>query len=204
MNTIQELYRNSRLPINYQLEWDDAASRIRYAHLQALLPLQKKLAQLSSRFPESLEAYRAMYNNQDMQLKVARFLMGGNMRDSMLSDFGWAWRQVKPLTDVFDRDVSTSVSRSLCSLILGFYPNSIIQRFRLTSERRYRGMLKIVRCEIPGLGDSPRRPRIRGLRNGYFQCFWCLMHWEHIKVEPNVCSLNHPCRPLPLGPVYLC
>lgn len=170
MNAIQELYRNSRLPIIYQLEWDDAASRIRYAHLQALLPLQKKLAQLSSRFPESLEAYRAMYNNQDMQLKVARFLMGGNKRDAMLSDFGWAWRQVKPLVDVFDSDVSTyNASRSLYSLILGFYPNSIIQRFRLNSERRCRGMLKIVRCEIPGLGDSPRRPRIRGLRsNGCF------------------------------------
>jgi len=101
---LDELYRKSRLPMKIQLEWDDAASRIRYSHLQTLLPLQKKLTTLSSQFPDSLEGYHAMHNNQDMQLKVARFLTAGNMRDAMLSDFGWAWRQVKPLIDIYDRD----------------------------------------------------------------------------------------------------
>jgi hypothetical protein len=102
---LDELYKNSRLPINYQLEWDDAISRIRYSYLQTLLPLQKKLTTLSAQFPESLDAYRAMDNNQDMQLRVAKFLLApSSLREAMLSDFGWAWRQVKFLTDLFSRD----------------------------------------------------------------------------------------------------
>ena len=116
LTLVQDFYKKCRLPTGYQLEWDDAASRIRYAHLRTLLPLQKKLVGLSSRFPESLDAYHALYNNQDMQLKVARFLVAGNMKDAMLSDFGWAWRQVKPLIDVFDNDVS--IFCALCSFRL--------------------------------------------------------------------------------------
>jgi hypothetical protein len=79
---------------------------VRYAYVKTLLSFQKRLAQLSAQFPESVEAYHAMANNQDMQLRVARFLVApGGMRDGMLSDFGWAWRQVKPLIDAFERDV---------------------------------------------------------------------------------------------------
>lgn len=72
-----------------------------------LLPLQKKLVTLSARFPESIDAYHTLNNNKDMQLKVAKFLTApSNMRDGMLSEFRWAWRQVKPLLDDFERDVS--------------------------------------------------------------------------------------------------
>jgi hypothetical protein len=103
---LEELYKNSRLPINYQLEWDDAISRIRYSYLQTLLPLQSKLVALSAQFPESRDGYRAMDNNKDMQLRVAKFLVGTSaIREAMLSDFGWAWRQVKGLTDAFERDI---------------------------------------------------------------------------------------------------
>ena len=107
MDLVQEFYRSNRLSMNFLLECDDAISRIRYSHLQMLLPLQKKLATLSARFPESIDAYHALNNNQDMQLKVAKFLTApSNMRDTMLSEFRWAWRQVKPLLDDFERDVS--------------------------------------------------------------------------------------------------
>jgi hypothetical protein len=116
---LQEFYKNCRLPINYQLELDDAVSRIRYSHLQTLLALQRKLAMLSAQFPESIDTYHAMTNNQDMQLKVAKFLTApGNMRDAMLSDFGWAWRQVKPLMNVFERDVSVSNLGFFISVVL--------------------------------------------------------------------------------------
>ena len=67
-----------------------------------------------------------MNNNQDMQLKVARFLTApNNIRDAMLSDFGWAWRQVKPLLDVFERDVS------VCCLFFKsvILPNTLSQSF---------------------------------------------------------------------------
>lgn len=118
-DSMQELYKNSRLPINYQLEWDDAISRIKYSYLQTILPLQKKLVALSAQFPESLDAYRAMKNNHDMQLRVAKFLLASSsMRESMQSDFGWAWRQVKCLTDAFSRDVSADIYTHLVILCL--------------------------------------------------------------------------------------
>ncbi|KIM71273.1 hypothetical protein PILCRDRAFT_758204 [Piloderma croceum F 1598] len=102
---LNEFYKSNRLSIKYQLECDDAVSRIRYSHLQTLLPLQKKLVTLSARFPESIDAYHALNNNKDMQLRVAKFLSApSNMRDGMLSEFRWAWRQVKPLLDDFERD----------------------------------------------------------------------------------------------------
>jgi hypothetical protein len=107
LDLVQEFYKSNRLSIKYQLECDDAISRIRYSHLQTLLPLQKKLVALSARFPESIDAYHALNNNKDMQLRVAKFLSApSNMRDGMLSEFRWAWRQVKPLLDDFERDVS--------------------------------------------------------------------------------------------------
>lgn len=54
-----------------------------------------------------------MDNNQDMQLRVAKFLLApSSLREAMLSDFGWAWRQVKSLTDLFSRDVSIG---TICS-----------------------------------------------------------------------------------------
>ena len=163
-DTLQEFYRKCRLPTKHQLEWDDATSRIRYSYLQTLLPLQKKLATLSSQFPESLEAYHAMHNNHDMQLKVARFLMGGNMRDAMLSDFGWAWRQVKPLIDIFDRDVSIFVLFS--SLWFCLVPSSFLDldlKFYLAISRpisgqRFRDMSRTMRYGIPGNGL--RYPRV--------------------------------------------
>ena len=107
MGLVQGLYKSNRPSVTYQLECDDAISRIRYSHLQMLLPLQKKLVALSAKFPESIEAYHAMNNNKDMQLKVAKFLTAPtNMKDAMLSEFRWAWRQVKSLVDDFERDVS--------------------------------------------------------------------------------------------------
>ena len=62
---------------------------------------------VSTQFPDAADVYHTIDNNQGMQLKVVRFLVvPHNIRDVMLSDFGWAWRQVKPPVDIFKKDVS--------------------------------------------------------------------------------------------------
>lgn len=100
--------------MGYDLECNDALSRVRHAHLATLLPLQKQLSVLNTRFPETLEDYNAMDNNHDMQLKVARFLTAPpNRQDAIMSEYGWAYRQVQPLQNIFKADVSGLVdSRS--------------------------------------------------------------------------------------------
>ena len=92
------------------MECDNAKAIIRHSHLSVLLPLQKQLLELNRQFPETLEAYQAMEkNNHDAQLKVARFLMASGQTDrqeKMLTESGWAWRQVQPLLNIFKENVS--------------------------------------------------------------------------------------------------
>lgn len=55
-------------------------------------------------FPQSKEEFNTKAN--DIKLRVARFLVADPARqEKMLSDYNWAWRQVKPLQDVFVKDV---------------------------------------------------------------------------------------------------
>lgn len=150
--SMQDLCKNSRLPANHQLEWDDAISRIRYSYLQTLLPLQKKFATLSGQFPESLDAYRAMDNSQDMQLRVAKFLQAADsVREVIRNDCGWTRKQVTCLTSAFEKDVSIDYyvigsfyvfSWTELDWRLGFV---LVAACRVSLEPRCRNSSKIVR-----------------------------------------------------------
>ncbi|OBZ66415.1 hypothetical protein A0H81_13571 [Grifola frondosa] len=95
--------------------FDDDLSRHHHAHLTALLPLVRRRTALREReeaarrlrdaqFPPSLDVYRAI-QNKDVQVRVARFLMADtNTKERMLSEFNWAWRQVKPLEDEYEHN----------------------------------------------------------------------------------------------------
>ncbi|KAF8884075.1 hypothetical protein CPB84DRAFT_1789564 [Gymnopilus junonius] len=88
--------------------------QLRYTYLTQLLSLQKSkqeheanLAKLRRQrelmFPQSKEEWAT--KPQDVRLRVARFLVADPAKhERFLSDFGWAWRQVQPLLDVFKKD----------------------------------------------------------------------------------------------------
>jgi len=93
-------------------------SAIRYAHLHALVPLYLRRADLEARdtenrrrrdatFPTTAAEYQSIWN-KDVQVRIARFLTSERLQqDKMMTEFGWAWRQVQPLLDLFKTDVST-------------------------------------------------------------------------------------------------
>ncbi len=57
-------------------------------------------------FPQSKEQFESKPN--DVKIRVARFLVADPVRqEKMLNDYQWAWRQVKPLMDIFTKDVSS-------------------------------------------------------------------------------------------------
>jgi hypothetical protein len=102
--------------------WNDDVSRVRYAHLQTLLPLQKRRAEIVKRqediqrqrdakFPLTVDEYRNI-RNTTTQLRVATFLaaeanaQGHAIQEKAMKDYGWVWRQVKPLKDEFANNVS--------------------------------------------------------------------------------------------------
>lgn len=47
----------------------------------------------------------------DVQIRIARFLMepSRGVKDRMLSEFGWTWRQTQALQDEYERNVRLSV-----------------------------------------------------------------------------------------------
>jgi len=65
--------------------------------------LARKRAQM---FPQSKEDFKTKPN--DVKIRAARFLCADRAKqEKMLTDYQWAWRQVKPLQDVFAKDVSS-------------------------------------------------------------------------------------------------
>lgn len=97
---------------------------MRHAHLQRLHVLrvkyrdaeQKAEAQIATEeaerknqealFPNSIEDF--YMKPKDVQHRAARFLLltDGAKQEKTLSEFGWAWRQVKPLQDEMKNSVS--------------------------------------------------------------------------------------------------
>lgn len=62
---------------------------------------------MMAKFPSSKDEFRAMKNNQDIQLRVAKFLLASDsVKEMMLDDFGWAWRQVQILVDIYGIEAS--------------------------------------------------------------------------------------------------
>lgn len=87
----------------------------RYAHLRTLTVLIKQRDELArkeeeerktrdAQFPQSIAQFIALPN--DIQVRVARFLTSADAgKEQMLSAFGWAWRQVRPLMGDFAQNV---------------------------------------------------------------------------------------------------
>ncbi|KAI0339370.1 hypothetical protein BDW22DRAFT_1431645 [Trametopsis cervina] len=83
-----------------------------YAHLQTTLALHRqRLAEAAAQrrrdaaFPASVAAYRA--ESKEVQARVARFLVAGaSVKERMLQEFGWVYRQVRPLEEVYGSDTA--------------------------------------------------------------------------------------------------
>lgn len=83
-----------------------------------LLPLKKqqkeleeKEAELARRraqmFPQSKEDFKIKPN--EVKMRAARFLVADRVRqEKFLAEYQWAWRQVKPLQEIFLQDVSNA------------------------------------------------------------------------------------------------
>ncbi|KAF8877909.1 hypothetical protein BD779DRAFT_1556259 [Infundibulicybe gibba] len=88
---------------------DDEFTRIRYTHLQNIVPLFQQHQKLTVQEAEDLRRRNAQFplnvaefrsKTKDVQLRVARFLTSDTRKqEKMLSEFGWAWRQVQPMKD---------------------------------------------------------------------------------------------------------
>ena len=115
----QKLYSEDFRRDRHQLSsWEDSIAHMRYTHFSALLPLQKRLKEQQikeeeerkrrdAEFPLSIDEFKA--KPKDIQHRVAVFLTTSDLngQEKMLSEYGWAWRQVKPLQEVYDKNVSS-------------------------------------------------------------------------------------------------
>ena len=96
---------------------------MRYTHLRHLHSLYRKRAEIEvakrqqeaqeeearrrqeAQFPVSIEDFRR--KPRDVQHRAARFLVvdDGVRQEKMLTEYGWAWRQVKPLQEEMAKSV---------------------------------------------------------------------------------------------------
>jgi hypothetical protein len=68
---------------------------------------EKERKARDAQFPQSIAQYRAL--DQATQARVGRFLVAeAGAKERMLSQFGWAWRQVEPLMNDFKANVSAA------------------------------------------------------------------------------------------------
>ncbi|TFY71289.1 hypothetical protein EVG20_g1720 [Dentipellis fragilis] len=94
-------------------EFEDHVEELRMAHLHATQPLLKRRKELEAReeaerkrrdaqFPKSVDEYHTI-RNKDIQVRVARYLSADKgQQEKIMSEFGWAWRQVQPLLDTYN------------------------------------------------------------------------------------------------------
>lgn len=87
-----------------------------------MLPLYRQLARLQPRqgstqaeprvfFPKSSEEYKAI-TSKETRLRIAHFLTihsNDSQREAMMNRFNWVYRQVDPLRQEFEKDVSAGL-----------------------------------------------------------------------------------------------
>ncbi|KAI0299279.1 hypothetical protein BC826DRAFT_66381 [Russula brevipes] len=112
---IEELYGRSRHgKTSLEASFDRETTLVRLAHVETVLPLLYKLASKQrdeeSRkrrevaFPQSAAEFNAI-QDKELQQRIARFLTSDAIvQDKMLSDYGWEWRNVQGLKEVFWKD----------------------------------------------------------------------------------------------------
>ncbi|KAJ7484380.1 hypothetical protein FB451DRAFT_82834 [Mycena latifolia] len=83
-----------------QIEWDHALAHTTSTHQTRLEKLRAPPTEIE--FPQSIDEYRLL-KSKETQHRIARFLLleTDEQREKMLSEFGWAWRQVTPLKNEF-------------------------------------------------------------------------------------------------------
>jgi len=114
---LEELYEDTRFPADLISLWDNDLALMRYTHLRHLHSLYQKRVEIETakrlqeaqeeearrrqegQFPVSIEDFRR--KPKDVQHRAARFLVldDGVRQEKMLTEYGWAWRQVKPLQE---------------------------------------------------------------------------------------------------------
>jgi hypothetical protein len=105
---------------------------MRYTHLRHLQPLYQKRAEVEAaqrqqeaqdeevrrrqeaQFPVSIEDFRR--KSKDIRHRAARFLVLDDdvRQEKMLTEFGWAWRQVGPLQAEMAKNVRFVLHLSWC------------------------------------------------------------------------------------------
>lgn len=112
----QDIYNESLKDQAIEMEWQDDYEAARYTYLSQFLALVKQQNEIEIReeemrkrreqmFPTSSEEFHG--KAKDIQLRAARFLVADAVKqEKMMTEFNWAWRQVKPLKDDFIKDVS--------------------------------------------------------------------------------------------------
>ena len=111
----QEIYNDALKDQAIEIEWQDDYEAARYTYISQHLALAKQRNQIEIReeetrkrreqmFPTSFEDFKG--KPRDIQLRAARFLVADAAKqERMLTEFNWAWRQVQPLKDVFNKNV---------------------------------------------------------------------------------------------------
>jgi len=111
------------------LTWEDDIAVLNHSYHSVLVPLYQRRAELEMReeeerkrreadFPLTREEF-AMKSRAVRQRAVVFLTTADTVaKEKMLSDYGWAWRQVRPLMEIFENDVSCSfcISRRSFSL----------------------------------------------------------------------------------------
>ena len=106
---------------------------LQQSYLRAVIPLREKLAKVEAieaeqrrraqaNFPTTVTDFRAV-RDQSHQLHICQFLMledtirdKGELkskRDTIMTKYQWAWRQVTPLCEEYAKDVSTGSNSEL-------------------------------------------------------------------------------------------
>ena len=146
---LQALYEDTRSPPDLVSLWEDDVTRMRHSHFQILHALYQKRRAIAAQqgqqeqhdeearkrreslFPSSIRDFRS--KPKDVQQRAARFLVLGDgaRQDRMLAEYGWAWRQVKPLQEEMVKHVSGYAAFwGVCSLIDSLNSQSSKLRYR--------------------------------------------------------------------------
>ncbi|KAI0831954.1 hypothetical protein BC628DRAFT_1310427 [Trametes gibbosa] len=110
----ETFYTNCRSGFDIATSFDDTLDRLNHAHLNSIMPLVKEKNMHRQReeveqrrrdmlFPQSISEFNAI-RSKDIQIRIAKFLTSNDaLRDLMMDEFKWAYRQVLPLTTEFER-----------------------------------------------------------------------------------------------------
>ncbi|KAI0358299.1 hypothetical protein OH77DRAFT_1502727 [Trametes cingulata] len=111
---VEAFYKSARSNFDIANSFDNDLDRLNYAHLASITQLAQERQMYRMReeaeqrrrdqqFPGSIADFHAI-RNKDSQVRIARFLTSNDiMRERMMDEFKWVWRQVAPLVNEYNR-----------------------------------------------------------------------------------------------------